>query len=105
LIYKEKELAMTKLTLISLKKQPLKPLVEAAIRNELRLLKVGIDKTKRRIKEFEIQNKMTTEKFLILFEQGKLEENLDFAEWIGECRLLKRLEQKEETLEEVKFAD
>lgn len=96
---------MTKLTLISSKKQPLKPLVEAAIQNELRLLKVGIDKTKRRIKEYEFQNKMATDKFLRLFEQDKLEENLDFAEWIGEYRLLERLEQKEETLEEVKFAD
>ncbi|MBC8184910.1 hypothetical protein H8E88_27780 [candidate division KSB1 bacterium] len=96
---------MTKLTLISSKKQPLKPLVEAAIQNELRLLKVGIDKTKRRIKEYELQNKMATDKFLRLFEQDKLEENLDFAEWIGEYRLLERLEQKEETLEEVKFAD
>ena len=48
---------------------------------------------------------MTTNKYLKLFGQGKLDENLDFAEWIGDYRLLERLEQKEETLEEVKFAD
>ena len=96
---------MTKLTLISQKATSLKPLVEAAITNELRLLEAGINKTAKKIKDFELKNKMTTRDFLQLFEQDKLVENLEFAEWIGEYRLLKKLKEKKATLAEVEFAD
>lgn len=42
---------MAELTLISSRKRPLKPLVEAALNNELRLLEAGIRRTQQRLKE------------------------------------------------------
>lgn len=96
---------MTKLTLISTRKQPLKPLVEAALNNELRLLMAGIQRTKKNIHSYESRFGMKTEDFLKRYENDELDETLEFAEWIGEFRMLNRLEEKTETLQEVQFAD
>lgn len=85
---------MNKLTLISPRKHPLQPLVEGALRNELRLLKAGIRRTEQRVQEFETRYGMISDEFLQRFENDELEETLTFAEWIGECRLLIRLREK-----------
>ena len=96
---------MTKLTLISTQKHPLKPLVEAALKNELRLLMAGIQRTERNIHSYESRFEMKTEDFLKRYENNDLDETLEFAEWIGEYRMLNRLKEKTETLREVQFAD
>ncbi len=96
---------MTKLTLISSRQHPLKPLVEAALNNELRLLMAGIQRTERNIQSFESRYGMTSEDFLGRYENNELDETLEFAEWIGEYRMLGRLREKTETLQEVQFAD
>lgn len=96
---------MTELTLLSSRKIPLKPLVEAAIHNELRILESGIRRTTHKLQKLETQHGMTSEEFVRLYEQNQMKENLEFAEWIGEYRLLKRLQEKEQTLREVQFAD
>jgi len=96
---------MTKLTLISTRKQPLKPLVEAALKNELRLLMAGIQRTEKNIRSYESQYEMKTEDFLNRYKNNELDETLEFAEWIGEHRMLDRLKEKTETLREVQFAD
>jgi len=44
---------MTDLRLVSTRKRQLKPLVEAAIANELRLLEAGVRRTEQRLLEFE----------------------------------------------------
>jgi len=96
---------MTRLTLISSRKQPLKPLVEAALNNELRLLDAGVQRTEKKLKLFETQFEMTTTVFLKRYENNELQETLEFAEWVGEYRMLFRLKEKTETLREVQFAD
>jgi len=96
---------MTKLTLLSSRKIPLKPLVEAAIHNELRILESGIRRTNHKLQTLETQHGMTSEEFVRQYEQNQIKETLEFAEWIGEYRLLKRLQEKEQTLREVQFAD
>ena len=96
---------MTKLTLISSRKQPLKPLVEAALNNELRLLETGIHRTEKNLQCYESQYGMTTEEFIKRYENNELNETLQFAEWIGEYRMLNRLQEKTKTLQEVQFAD
>ena len=96
---------MTRLTLISSRKQPLKPLVEAALNNELRLLDAGVKRTEKKLKLFETQFGMTTTAFLKRYENNELQETLEFAEWVGEYRMLFRLIEKTQTLREVQFAD
>ena len=44
---------MTVLTLTSAKRRPLRPLVEAALENQLRLLHAGIARTEERLRAFE----------------------------------------------------
>ena len=97
---------MNKLILTSPKSNhPLKPLVQSALSNELRLLKSGIYRTEQNIRKFETRYNMSTNQFLDAFANNQLDESLEFAEWIGEHRMLKRLQEKAQILEEISFVD
>jgi len=80
-------------------------LVEAALANELRLLEAAIRRTEERLREFEAKYQLSTEEFIRRFERDEFEETLEFAEWIGEYRMLERLREKADTLREIQFAD
>jgi len=94
---------MTDIRLISDRKRELRPLVEAALANELRLLEAGIGQSEYRVQEFEKRYQMSSREFISRYEKDEMEETMDFAEWIGEFRLLKRLKEKAETLKGVRF--
>lgn len=96
---------MAKLTLVSTRDHPLQPLVEAALANELRFLEAGIQRTEQRLSEFEHKHQMSTAEFAARYENDELPETLEFAEWIGEHRLLARLREKAEMVREIQFAD
>ena len=96
---------MSALTLTSAHQKPLRPLVEAAIRNELRSVQAGIHRTEQRLQAFEARHGFSTDEFLRRFESDQLPETLEFVEWIGEWRLLERLKDKAETLGEIQFAN
>ena len=96
---------MEELTLISSYQRPLRPLVEAALQNELRLLQVNIKRTEQNLSKFEAQFGLSTSEFIQRFENDELPETLDYVEWVGEYRLLKRLHEKTETLREIRFAN
>ncbi len=96
---------MTELKLISRRNRTFKPLVEAALQNELRLLQAGIRRCHQRLQQFEKEFGISTAKFLRKYEKDELNESLEFAEWIGEHRLLERLQEKAETLQEIRFAN
>jgi phage shock protein A len=96
---------MAALTLISTRKRPLRSLVEAALQNELRLLQAGIQRTEQRLRAFETQYSLSSREFLQRYENDELPGTLDFAEWVGEYRLLERLREKVETLQEIRFAN
>ena len=96
---------MTDIRLISKRDRQIKPLVEAALANELRLLETGIRQTKERLQEFEKKYQMLTQDFISRYENDEFEETMDFVEWIGESRLLKCLREKAETLMDIQFAN
>lgn len=96
---------MAELTLISPRKRQLKPLVEAALHNELRLLEAGIRRTEQKLQGFETRYGLPSAEFVRRYEQDRLEETLEFAEWIGEYRLLERLREEADALREIRFAD
>ncbi len=52
---------MTDLRLVSTRKRQLKPLVEAAIANELRLLEAGVRRTEQRLLAFEEKYSLGTQ--------------------------------------------
>ncbi len=95
---------MSVLTLTSSRQRPLRPLVEAAIHNELRLLQSGIQRTEQRLQTFEARYGFSSQEFLRRYENDELTETLDYAEWVGESRLLERLREKADTLQEIHFA-
>ncbi len=122
---------MAELRLISPRKRQLKPLVEAALHpvlgalrplcpwdkvprawaegprvqdkcNELRLLEAGIRRTEQKLQGFETRYGLPSAEFVRRYEQDRLEETLEFAEWIGEYRLLERLREKADALRELR---
>jgi hypothetical protein len=82
---------MTALRLISASRQSIKPLVEAALENELHLMETGIRQTKQRILNFEEKYGMSTAEFISAYRDDKLAETMEFIEWMGESKLLERL--------------
>lgn len=96
---------MTGLTLLSPRQQSLRPLVEAALQNELRLLEAGLRRSRARLHELETRYGFSTAEFIRRYENDEAEETLELAEWVGEYRLCERLQEKTQTLREVQFAD
>jgi hypothetical protein len=83
----------------------LQPLVEGALRNELRLLEVGTQRSDQRLQAFEARYGVSIGEFVQRYENDALEETRDFAEWIGEYRLRQRLLGKADILRAIRFAD
>lgn len=48
---------------------------------------------------------MTTKEFVRRFENDELDETLELSEWIGEYRLLQRLNEKTEAMRGIRFAN
>ena len=86
--------AMTHLTLISESPLQLQPLIQTALAHEMGMLEVSIRQSQHRLHAFELRFAMPTAEFLARYESDQFEETLDFAEWIGEFRLLERLREK-----------
>lgn len=93
------------LTLTSSSEKSLRPLIEAAIHNELRMLQAGIRRTQQRIADFEAQYGMTTAEFLERYRNDAITETLETIEWFGEWKMLERLREDKTALREVGFAD
>jgi len=81
------------------KPESIMSVLDSAIRNQLKLLKTGINRTKSRISSFEQKYNMPTEQFMQKIREGMDDDNLDFVEWIGETKILKRLEEEYKELE------
>jgi antitoxin (DNA-binding transcriptional repressor) of toxin-antitoxin stability system len=94
---------MSELILVSDGRREIKPIIEAALKNERRLIRAGLQKTEQNLKGFEKKYNMNTEKFISDYEKDKLEEKIDFIEWIGEFRMLERLIDKLETMKSIRF--
>jgi archaellum component FlaC len=94
---------MTELTLISHEDIALQPLIEGAISEALRSTQSGIDRCQARIKTFEQEYSMTSAVFLQRYENDELQETLELDEWIGEIRMVQRLQEKVIRLRGVEF--
>ena len=94
---------MNQVTLVSTRSRPIQPLVESALSNELRLLEAAIRKTERRLLKFEGEYGMTSLEFVQRYENDELAEVMDYVDWIGEYRLLARLQEKADAYREIRF--
>jgi homogentisate 1,2-dioxygenase len=69
----------------------LKPLLESAIRSEVRVLELGVARTLHRLKAFEQQYQLSSDTFERQFLSGQQAETLDFIEWAGELKTYRLL--------------
>lgn len=96
---------MAELTLVSQDSGSLKPLIEGAITEALRTTESGIQRTEQRLQTFEQKYQLSTQDFLNRYENDEFPETLDLDEWIGEFRMLQRLQEKAARLRGIEFAN
>ena len=85
-------------------KATLKPLLESAIENEMKLLSLGLDRTRKRLAEFERKYDMTSVEFERRLNALELTETVEFTDWRMEIGMLHLLESQYQTLEETQVA-
>jgi hypothetical protein len=83
----------------------LRPLLEAAIENQKKVLKAGLARTQLRLTQFERQYGMTSAEFERRLTAREIEETFGFTDWRMELGMLKLLQQKYTMLQEARFAD
>ena len=96
---------MSQLTLISSDTDSLRPFVQGALDREADLLETSIEKTKKRIRDFEARYQLSTEEFLECYRENKIQETLETIEWVGESRMLTSLQESLRTLRGIQIED
>jgi hypothetical protein len=80
--------------------EALRPLVQAAIRNQLKILQQGIDHSRERIAEFEKTTGMSSAEFEQKLLGRELEDTLDVLDWNMELASMRLLERQYKYLDE-----
>jgi hypothetical protein len=96
---------MTELKLTSKHSGSLKPLSAGAIAEALRVTEDGMCQTAQWLKEFEEKYQLSTAEFLYRYKNDECEETIDLDEWIGESRMLQRLQDRADQLRGIEFAN
>ena len=81
----------------------IKPLLEAAIRSQMRALEHGIQRTRERLVEFELRFQLSSAEFEHGFESGQIEETIEYIEWSGEIKTLHLLEDQMSALQSTRI--
>ena len=102
---KELELMLQQLVITTSDKTALKPLLESAIENQKKALKVGMSRTQARLAEFEKRYGLTSTEFERRLNARELEETFDFTDWRMEIGMLALLEKKYAALHEAHIVD
>ena len=84
---------MTQLIVNSPSASNVRPLIQAALDHEIRLLQMGIEKTKRRLLHFEELFAMETLSFYQAFQTGDMGDAMEYMKWAGEYETLLQLEE------------
>jgi hypothetical protein len=81
-------------------KATIKPLVEIAVRNQLKSLRHGIERTKEQLTVYEQRFGLSTTEMERRLKEGSLEETLDTIDWCMELEALRLLEEQYKALNE-----
>lgn len=79
------------------------PLLTTAIEREKKLLDLSIEKTEKRLQEFEKAFGLSTAEMHAKLLRDEIEETLDIIEWIGESKTLEHLREQRQRLEGIKI--
>lgn len=77
-----------------------KPLVVAAIRNQMKVLQESIDLSRKRIAEFESRTGMSSDEFERKLKEQEITDSLDYFDWTMELASLHLLERQYQYLNE-----
>ena len=94
---------MTRIIIQATSDDTLRSLVGLAIENQLRILCLGITKTKRKLEGLESENRMQTNDFYEKYEKGEMGDDLKYVRWAGEYETLKKLEKDYQTMQEIEL--
>jgi len=70
-----------------------KILIKSAVENEMKIMRLGIAKTKRKLEELEKKFGMVSEHFYKKYSEGKLGDNPEYIRWAGEYETLRQLQE------------
>jgi hypothetical protein len=95
---------MTQLMVKSGRIASVTPLIQAALQTELRVIATGIRRTQTRLRQFEQRYGFSTEQLLKDVVAGVVDDNfIEIIEWLGESRLLTRLQTEYRELAEIEI--
>ncbi len=81
----------------------LKPLLESAIENEKKMILLGLERTHKRLAQFEHEYKMTSAEFVRRLNSLELSETIEFSEWRMEIGMLDLLERQYNILKDARL--
>lgn len=84
---------MNRIHLESPEKMELAALLQASIPSQLKVLSIGIERTRKRIKEFEARFQMTGDEVCRASPGGDMGGQEEVMEWAGEMETLRRLQR------------
>ena len=90
---------MTQIIVKSSSASHVKPLIQAALDHELRILKIGLEKTIRQLRQFEERFGKESDRFYEEFQAGSLGDAMEYIKWAGEYETF--LQLQEEATEDV----
>jgi hypothetical protein len=94
---------MSQLIINAKNSKQLKILITGALENQLKLIKLGISKTEKIIKDFENKFKISSKQFFDLYQKGRFGDESDYMKWAGEIETLQRLKNEMSELGEVEI--
>tara|TARA_B100000315_G_scaffold210405_1_gene206625 strand:- start:132 stop:425 length:294 start_codon:yes stop_codon:yes gene_type:complete len=95
---------MTELTIKSDQAEAVKSELESALETQRRMIRDSIKRTKRNLEAFEKKYGFSTSELLQKETHGSLDDsNLELIEWIGETRILERLQSELELLDDIRI--
>jgi len=94
---------LQQLTITTANRAMLKPLVESAIENEKKMLSRGIERTRKRLAEFERQFGMSSAEFERRLNALELTETVEATDWRMEIGMLRLLEEQYQALQEARL--
>ncbi len=84
-------------------KAVLKPVLRSAIENEKKMLALGLERTRRRLDDFEQQCGMTSDDFERRLNAAELAETVEFSDWRMEIGMLRLLERQYRALDDARL--
>uniref|UniRef100_UPI0040563384 hypothetical protein n=1 Tax=Candidatus Electrothrix sp. TaxID=2170559 RepID=UPI0040563384 len=92
---------MTQLIVKSPGAANVRPLIQAALDHEARVLNIAIQKTTRRLQDFEQRFGIESRKFYQDFQAGKMGDDMEYMKWAGEYETLLQLREDYAEIKEI----